>query len=214
VPNRILLIIISSMAASLFFGTTSNRAPSKPLSLISSFALAPVDFREIPSLPPDALRPDFLCPEGSIPDSKRFYPSRKVLGRLFRSIPTQNQNHEDETRESPPVDGQTISEALNRLRSEFPQLPDLPEPSDELWTEMVFILHQYAEQLSNISITHSLSRHRNHGLTEAELVTGTIESSWSNNQRGRQEAATAMNFQASGIDICVFESPRYSQRDL
>lgn len=174
----------------------------------------PVEFDSIPSLPRNTCKPDFLCPEGSTPDPKRFYPSRKVLGALFRSAPTQNQHHEDEIRASPPVDGQTISEALNRLRSEFPRLPDLPDPSDELWTEMVFILHQYTEQLSNISITHSLSRHRNHGLTEAELVSGTIQSTWSNNQRGRQEAATAMNFQASGIDICVFESPRYSQRDL
>ena len=38
--QKALLIIISSTAASLFFGTTSNRVPSKLLSPISSFALA------------------------------------------------------------------------------------------------------------------------------------------------------------------------------
>jgi hypothetical protein len=123
---------------------------------------------------------------------------------LFRSVPTQNQHHEDETRTSPPVDDQAISEALNRLRSEVPQLPDLPDASDELWREMAFILHEYTVQLSNIARTHTLSKHPNHGLTEAELVSGTIESTWSNNQRGRQEAATAMNFQASQIEIYVY----------
>jgi RNA-dependent RNA polymerase len=169
----------------------------------------PVEFGDIPKLPPNTRRPDFLCPEGSNPDPKRFYQSQKVLGMLFRSVPTENRHDEDEIRASPPVDDRTITEALSRLRSEVSQLPELPDPSQELWREMVFILHQYTEQLSNIARANSFSKHHHHSLTEAELVSGTIESTWSNNQRGRQEAMTAMNFQASQTEIYVFESLRF-----
>ena len=123
----------------------------------------------------------------------------------------ESSRHEEETEdpESPPTDGPKMREALSTLQSEVPWLPDLPNPSDDLRNEMEFIFHQYAEQLAAISSTHALSDHPNHHLTEAELVSGTIESTWSNH-RGRQEAATAMNFQASSfINVGVF---RYSWR--
>ena len=159
----------------------------------------PVDFRHIPRIS-ETHKPDFLCPEGSNPDSRRYYPSQKVLGKLFRNVPMESSRHEEETEdpESPPTDGPKIREALSTLQSDVLWLPDLPDPSDDLRNEMEFILHQYAEQLSAISSAHALSDHPNHYLTEAELVSGTIESTWSNH-RGRQEAVTAMNFQASSF---------------
>jgi RNA-dependent RNA polymerase len=92
---------------------------------------------------------------------------------------------------------------LRSIRLQDLGLPDLQEPSSDLEQEMAYILHQYTEQLSVIANTHTLSRNPNHHLTEAELVTGTIEAIW-DNHRGRQEAAAAMNLQVSQIEVCMF----------
>jgi len=154
-----------------------------------------VNIRSVPRMR-NTSRPDFLCPEGSSPDPGKYYASQKVLGMLYRDVPMENRNQPEEGRVTSPTDGHKIDRALRSIRMQDLGLHDLQEPSHDLFEEMVYILHHYKEQLSVIAKTHTLSRNPNYRLTEAELVTGTIDAMWVNH-RGRQEASLAMNFQAS-----------------
>ena len=156
---------------------------------------AAVHIKSLPRLD-EKRKPDFLCPDGSGMNPKKYYLSKKILGRLFRNVPQDNRRPPEDSREFSPIDGHKVSQALRSIRLQDLGLPPLQDSSDNLRDEMKFILYQYKEQLLVIARTHTLSRGQNYHLTEAELVTGTIEATWGDHRR-RQAAASAMNFQAS-----------------
>jgi RNA-dependent RNA polymerase len=164
---------------------------------------AAVDFQSLPRLD-QPQKPDFLCQEGANPDSEAYYRSPKVLGKLFRNVPMEKCS---------PFEGDTliyhknrhlkISEALQRIRFQDIGLPCLKDPSTDLLQEMRYILSHYKDQLMAIARAHTLARNPNQLLSEAELVSGTIQSTWADHRR-RREAVTAMNLQASGHNSLRF----------
>lgn len=59
------------------------------------------------------------------------------------------------------------------------------------------VLEEYSNQLMVIAKTHTISKRSNAHLSEAELVSGTIQERYSD-PRKRREAVSAMNLQVSG----------------
>ncbi|KAJ8503648.1 hypothetical protein ONZ45_g10666 [Pleurotus djamor] len=152
----------------------------------------PVDAGELP-FPRNSIRPDFLSGEGVNPThNPRFYPSAKLLGELYRNIPDQ-EFHPVPGRKHI-TDGKTIMDALKRLDLDSIALPSLEHPTDELTEEMGDILEDYSTQLAHLAKVHSASRRASDHLSEAELVSGTIQSKWIDSHK-RREAVRTMNMQ-------------------
>lgn len=156
----------------------------------------PVDFKKLPH-PPSALKPDFLSGEGINPAAvgSSFYPSKKVLGKLYRNVPIEDY-HRSGPKDIHPTDADKIEVALNRVAGPAHLgLPPLISLHDEgLMEEMRHVLDEYSDQLLLIAKTHTISRRTDAFLTEGELVSGTIQERYADHRK-RREAATAMNFQ-------------------
>jgi RNA-dependent RNA polymerase len=155
----------------------------------------PVDFRSLPR-PSGQEKPDFLASEAAdTSDDKRFYPSDKVLGILFRSVPTEKPTDPLDPGINP-SDTDTIDSALSKIDFGLLGLPPLVDPPDEVWQEMEGLLYSYyTDKLTSIAQTHAFSKHRGATLLEEELVSGTIMAKWADHRK-RREAVAAMNLQA------------------
>ncbi|KAJ7037508.1 RdRP-domain-containing protein [Mycena alexandri] len=158
-----------------------------------------VDFKTLPR-PPNSLKPDFLSGEGVNPvESDLYYPSVKILGQLYRSVPIDDYRPDPSEMEEQRTDGTEIRTALASLGLRRLGLPSVDTPPDEdLLEEMRNILDQYSEQLLIIARTHTISKRANAYLSEAELVSGTIQERY-NDHRKRREAVTAMNLQTGEL---------------
>lgn len=160
----------------------------------------PVDFKTLPRAQGPE-KPDFLAPENAdVSDITRFYPSQKLLGVLYRSVPTE-QPAPVLKRYTSPTDGDTIYSALKRIDLHALGLPSLEVPSDIVMEEMESLLYNYyAEKLFSIAKTHAVSRHAGYQLSEAEIISGTIMAKWSDHRK-RREAVIAMNFQVTVLFV-------------
>ncbi|KAF4572424.1 hypothetical protein EYR36_006929 [Pleurotus pulmonarius] len=130
--------------------------------------------------PPDELKPDFLSGEGVNPDAEKYYQSRKLLGRLYRNVPKQ-QYHP---------------------KTEKMHITDDVLPSEDVLDEMHDILEEYSTQLHTIAKAHCTSKRPSDSLSEAELVSGTIQGKWADHRR-RREAVTAMNLQTRDLTTAI-----------
>ncbi|KAJ7748472.1 RdRP-domain-containing protein [Mycena maculata] len=161
----------------------------------------PVDFTKLPRTPSN-LRPDFLSGEGVNPDSSMgdyYYPSAKVLGKLYRSVPIDDYHPDASELEQQLTDGRKIQDALAAIGLRSLGLRPLTnETGEDLLEEMRNILDEYEDQLMIIAKTHTLSKRANAYLSEAELVSGTIQERYGDHRK-RREAVSAMNLQASEI---------------
>jgi hypothetical protein len=150
-----------------------------------------VDFSKLPRAP-GRLKPDFLSTEvtdTSSPDSP-FYPSKKILGRLYRRVPLTD----DEPDYHNPSFGPVIRNALLRLRTDGLGLPSIFVLDEEVFQEMDDLMELYVTELQFIAKANTLSKHPNQQLTEAELVSGTIQPKWADHRK-RRETVASMNLQ-------------------
>jgi RNA-dependent RNA polymerase len=149
-------------------------------------------FRDLPR-PPSTLKPDFLAPESAdATDTSRFYPSEKLLGILYRRVPSETPPR-PLAPDASPLGSEAIYGALQEVLITL-RLFSLDTPSDDVMVEMENLLHDYySDKLFSIAQTHTLSR-VGAKLTEGELVSGTIQAKWRDHKR-RREAVNAMNLQ-------------------
>jgi hypothetical protein len=163
----------------------------------------PVDFSDLPKASIE--KPDYLSWESTnLEKSSLYYPSKKVLGVLFRRVPMEKRL---EKRYENPTDGDKIYDALNALGLYDLGLPPLQVPSDDLAEEMNHKLWAYCDQLLVIAKTHTITKSANVQLTEAELVSGTIQAKWPD-PRKRREAETAMSLQTHELTKLVRQELR------
>jgi RNA-dependent RNA polymerase len=165
----------------------------------------PVDFKSLPR-PSGKERPDFLAPESAdTSDITRFYPSDKLLGVLYRSVPTE-EPAPDLAPGTSPTDGATIRSALKHIDLYGLGLPSLEESSDDLMEEMEALFYDYyIDKLFSIAKTHAVTKHTDAMLTEAEVISGTIMAKWSDHRK-RRDSAIAMNFQVISLFVICFPS--------
>jgi hypothetical protein len=164
----------------------------------------PVDFSNLPKAS-DRSKPDFLSWESTnLELSSAYYPSKKVLGVLFRRVPMEEHL---EKKYDNPTDGHKICRALDAVGLYDLGLPPLQAPSVELLEEMDHKLEAYCDQLLVIAKTHAVSKNGKAQLTEAEIVSGTIQAKWADHRK-RREAVAAMNLQTHELTKLVRQELR------
>ncbi|KAJ7139530.1 RNA dependent RNA polymerase-domain-containing protein [Mycena epipterygia] len=175
----------------------------------------PVDIRDLPK-PPNNLRPDFLSGEGVNPAlsmGDRYYPSVKILGRLYRNVPIDDYHPDPSELEQQRTDAAKIRIGLASIGLRSLGLPSISiVPNEDLLEEMRHILDEYADQLMTIAKTHMISKRANAYLSEAELISGTIQERY--DHRKRREAVSAMNLQTGELAKAIryeFRSPAYRE---
>ncbi|KAF7340132.1 hypothetical protein MVEN_01931600 [Mycena venus] len=176
----------------------------------------PVNFKDLPK-PSNQRKPDYLSGEGVNPTSlmgDAYYPSLKILGKLYRSVPDEDYHPDPSELEQQRTDGRKIQTALASAGLHVLGLPSLDTPPDEdLLEEMRNILDEYSDQLMVIAKTHTTSKRANAYLSEAELVSGTIQERYSDHRK-RREAVSAMNLQTGELAKAIrheFQSPDYRE---
>jgi RNA-dependent RNA polymerase len=154
----------------------------------------PANFKSLPRSRSD-VRPDFLAPETvESVGNKLYYPSEKLLGILFRSVPAAKQPVLRIDASNTLSDGNCILKALMKIDLSKLGLPPLEPPQDVLLKEMLQHLEGYSEHLGSIAQLYSISKSRGARISEAELISGTITGKWSDHRK-RREAVIAMNVQ-------------------
>lgn len=167
----------------------------------------PVDFSKLPRAP-GRVKPDFLSTEvtdTSSPDSS-FYPSKKILGQLYRRVPLRD----DEPNYLNPSFGPVITGALRRLKTGRLGLPSIFDLDQELLQEMDDLMELYVTELQLIAKAHTLSKHPNQQLSEAELVSGTIQAQWADHHK-RRDTVTSMNLQTQQLTKAIRRELRRAQ---
>ncbi|KAF7319857.1 RdRP-domain-containing protein [Mycena kentingensis (nom. inval.)] len=161
----------------------------------------PVSFSDLPKAP-NPLKPDYLSGEGVNPAesmSDRYYPSQKVLGELYRNVPLEDYRPATNELEMQRVDGDKVHVALRSISLRALGLPSASDTADdELIDEMWGNLEYYQSRLMEIARTHTISKRYNAHLSEAELVSGTIQERYSDHRK-RREAVTVMNLQTAEL---------------
>ncbi|KAJ7608735.1 RdRP-domain-containing protein [Roridomyces roridus] len=178
----------------------------------------PVNFKDLPK-PPNKLRPDFLSGEGVNPAESmgdRYYPSKKVLGELYRNVPLEDYRPSAAELEMQRIDGRNIYSALAAVGLRTLGLPGIhAEIDEELMDEMRGNFDEYVDQLMKIAQTHTISKRANAYLSEAELVSGTIQERYGDHRK-RREAVSAMNLQIAELVKQLrfeFQSPEYRPKN-
>ncbi|KAJ3890515.1 RdRP-domain-containing protein [Lentinula edodes] len=168
-----------------------------------------VDFKTLPKAP-EGPRPDYLSGEGyrPKPGDNRYYPSVKVLGQLFRRVPTDEYEVEMEDYDDPiefmKIDnamGLAARRCLRKLQmGRFGAFSATLEmnPDEDLIDEMHHVFEDYREQLIVIAKTHTASKKANTWLSEEELISGAIMERYPDPKR-RREVTTAMNLQTQEL---------------
>jgi len=157
-----------------------------------------VAFNDLPKA--DRKKPDYLSSEGTnLEKSQNYYPSKKVLGALFRRVPMED--HFPRKYDNP-TDYEKVLTALSALDPPSLGLSSLDMPPDDLMDEMRHKIWEYSRQLMVIAKTHTLSKSPTAYLTEAELVSGTIQAKWADHRK-RREAVAAMNLQTHELTKLV-----------
>ncbi len=151
----------------------------------------PVKFSDLPP-PPDAQRrPDYLSGEGVNPgEGPGYYPSKKILGILYRSVPVDEYHPRKDEAEF--VDHKLLD---NLLKSHLHLADDLNmDPDENDLEEMRHILDEYCQQLLAIAKAHTAQKLSTEHLSEAELVCGCIMEHYFDHRK-RREITTSMNLQ-------------------
>ncbi|KAJ7806145.1 RdRP-domain-containing protein [Mycena olivaceomarginata] len=175
----------------------------------------PVNFKDLPK-PPGTLKPDYLSGEGVNPAASMvdtYYPSPKILGQLYRSVPDEDYYPDPSELDEQRTDGAKIRIALASVGPRRLGLPSLDFPEEDLLEEMRNILDEYSDQLMTIAKTHTISKRANAHLSEAELVSGTIQERYSDHRK-RREAVSAMNLETGELAKAIrheFQSPDYHE---
>ena len=160
----------------------------------------PANFTNLPR-PPSKERPDFLAPESvDLTENNLYYPSPKILGTLFRSVPSAKRPRLDT-----PNSGTAILQSMMEIDLEEIGLPPLEPPHENLMEEMEQLLEAYSEHLGAVARTHTPSKSPDARVSEAELISGTILAKWSDHRK-RREAVIAMNLQVLVIIILYISS--------
>ena len=156
-----------------------------------------MSFNDLPKAP-DRRKPDYLSGEGINPAGSMgevYYLSDKVLGELYRNVPIED--YRPTELELQRTDGNTVRAALASVGLRSLGLPSVNTSVDEdLMEEMRHILDEYSDQLMVIAKTHTTSKRSNVFLSEAELVSGTIQERYGDHRK-RREAISAMNLEVS-----------------
>jgi RNA-dependent RNA polymerase len=160
----------------------------------------PANFTNLPR-PPSQERPDFLAPEtvDSV-DNNFYYPSEKILGVLFRNVPSAKRPVLQRDASNTPSDGNSVLNALMEIDLSELGLPPLQPPQDDLVEEMEQLLEAYSGHLVSIARLHTISKLRGARVSEAELISGTMMANWSDHRK-RREVVAAMNLQ---VPIIIF----------
>ncbi|KAF9490125.1 RdRP-domain-containing protein [Pleurotus eryngii] len=160
----------------------------------------PVDSKSLPR-PPDGPKPDFLSGEGVNPEARNYYHSTKLLGRLYRNVPKE-QYHPNKDKMHV-TDGERIMNAIRGLSLVGLGLQPIDVlPNEDVIGEMQDILEEYSTQLHTIAKAHCTSKRPSDSLSEAELVSGTIQAKWADHRR-RREAVIAMNLQTQDLTTAI-----------
>ncbi len=151
----------------------------------------PVSFLELPRPPDRQRQPDYLSGEGVNPGKgSGYYPSKKILGILYRSVPVDEYHPCQDEAEL--VDNELLDDLLE------PHLIvayDLSmEPDENVLEEMRHILDEYCQQLLAIAKAHTVHKLSTEHLSEAELVCGCIMEHYFDHKK-RRETTASMNLQ-------------------
>ncbi len=161
----------------------------------------PVDFKGLPKAP-SPLKPDFLSTELTDPTAgSSFYPSTKILGKLFRRVPLRDDTLEGAS----PSFGPLIAEALEDMDEQAQRrlgLPSMWDSYEALEEEMDGLMETYKTDLLTIAQAHTMSKQPNDKLSEAELVSGTIQARWADHHK-RRETVASMNLQVCLLLVLV-----------
>jgi RNA-dependent RNA polymerase len=162
----------------------------------------PTNFTNLPR-PPSHERPDFLAPETvNSADNNLYYPSEKILGVLFRNVPSAKCPVLQYDALNTPSDGNSVLNALMETDLSQLGLPPLQPPQDDLMEEMERLLEAYSEHLVSIARIHTISKLPGARVSEAELISGTIMGKWSDHHK-RREAIVAMNLQVHIMIVLI-----------
>ncbi|KAA1139129.1 hypothetical protein PGTUg99_036395 [Puccinia graminis f. sp. tritici] len=181
----------------------------------------PVSIQDLPKV--ESAKPDFMCPEYMLnvhkKGNERYYESDKVLGRLFRAIPSERveffesgpshgllpqsipgRNRRQRTLEVEELDRNR--KITRRLKSVLQArgMPDFPDP---LWRdEFERLLEAFGQEFSKICQQNSLNKTKsNYGvsrLSEMEAIVGVILSS-SSDRRLKRETIVRLQDQTSEL---------------
>ncbi|PBK99194.1 RdRP-domain-containing protein [Armillaria gallica] len=158
----------------------------------------PVRFSELPR-PPDRRQPDYLSGEGVNPgEGSGYYPSKKILGILYRSVPVDEYHPRQDEAEL--VDNELLDDLL------MPHLIvayDLSmDPDENVLEEMRHILDEYCQQLLAIAKAHTVHKLSTKHLSEAELVCGCIMEHYFDHKK-RRETTVSMNLQTQELTRAI-----------
>ncbi|KAK0457718.1 RdRP-domain-containing protein [Desarmillaria tabescens] len=159
----------------------------------------PVKFSDLP-LPADRRRrPDYLSGEGVNPgDGPGYYPSNKILGILYRSVPVDEYHPRKDEAEF--VDHDLLDDLLQpHLRVAYDLSMD---PDEDDLEEMRHILDEYCQQLLVIAKAHTVSKLSAAHLSEAELVCGCIMERYTDHRK-RREMTASMNLQTHELTRAI-----------
>ncbi|PBK99203.1 RdRP-domain-containing protein [Armillaria gallica] len=155
----------------------------------------PVSFSELPRPPDRQRRPDYLSGEGVNPtEGERFYPSKKILGILYRSVPVDAYHPRQD--EADLVDHELLDDLLEPHLNVAYNLSMDPDEDD--LEEMRHILDEYCQQLLAIAKAHTVHKFSKEHLSEAELVCGCIMEHYFDHKK-RRETTTSMNLQTQEL---------------
>ncbi|KAF7310495.1 RdRP-domain-containing protein [Mycena chlorophos] len=164
----------------------------------------PVSFADLPKAP-SSLKPDYLSGEGIDPTESmrnKYYPSSKALGHLYRNVPPLEDYRPTEYYDLEMRRGDTrkIHLALRSVGLRRLGLPSLDSTvPEELKQQMEVIMDKYSYQLLDIAKANTTSKRSDrHHLSEAELVSGTIQERYADHRK-RKEAIAAMNLQTTEL---------------
>ncbi|KAK0457722.1 RdRP-domain-containing protein [Desarmillaria tabescens] len=172
----------------------------------------PVKFSDLPQPTDPHRRPDYLSGEGVNPgDGPGYYPSNKILGILYRSVPVDEYHPRKDEAEL--VDHDLLDGLLQpHLRVAYDLSMD---PDEDDLGEMRHILDEYCQQLLVIAKAHTISKVSTEHLSEAELVCGCIMERYTDHKK-RRETTASMNLQTHELTRAIrqeFLPPREDDED-
>ncbi|KAK0202972.1 RNA-dependent RNA polymerase [Desarmillaria ectypa] len=159
----------------------------------------PVKMADLPSPTDRHRRPDYLSVEDvNTNEGRGYYPSRKILGILYRSVPVDEYHpRKDET---DLIDHKLLDHLLElhlHVAGDLRMNPD-----EDLPEEMRHILDEYCQQLSAIAKTHTVSTGSAAHLSEAEIVCGCIMERYTDHRK-RMETVKSMNLQTHELTRAI-----------
>ncbi|KAK0188760.1 RdRP-domain-containing protein [Armillaria mellea] len=171
----------------------------------------PVYMKDLPKPTDRHRRPDYMSGEGVNPndsESRGFYPSKKILGVLYRSVPVDEYHPRQD--DAGFVDHELLDHLLEPHLNVVDDLNMDPDEND--LEEMHHILDEYCQQLSTIAKAHTVSKGFAAHLSEAELVCGCIMERYTDHKK-RMETAKSMNFQTEELTRTIRREFKPSEED-